>query len=464
VSKLENWWVFPGFEIELIATGLDLPVNLAFVPNPGVEPKAPLLYVTELYGQVKVITNDRTLHTYAEDLLNYKPDHQFPGTGESGVTGICVEPKTGELFVSMIYMDKNEVKNKVIRMLSKNGLEMDSMTTVIDNIPSTTRAHQIQAVTVGFDGKLYINVADGGESEKAQEDDDLRGKVLRMNLDGSIPQDNPDPKSYVYAKGFRNAFGAAWRKSDRSLYVSINGPDRDDVIARVEPGGNYGWPDTMRRNATFVWEFTQAPTAIAFMQDGQFPSEYNDNLFVALFGNSYALGRDIKGKKIVKMKIDTDGSGVLSYDEFVTYVGDGAATPCGLAFGPEGLYFSDLHGDSNGLTRIPDGSIYRIKPRKRMATATLRGVVLAESDKYELVETNAYFPPDSVKWQYFAKTDRRYICPQKGEAIYYNIMVKDEVIENAAWSYPEPKLSAKNIKDYIAFGFGEVEVRTERSA
>ena len=54
MAELQNWWVFPGFEIELMATGLDLPVNLAFVPNPGNDPKSPLLYVTELYGQVKV--------------------------------------------------------------------------------------------------------------------------------------------------------------------------------------------------------------------------------------------------------------------------------------------------------------------------------------------------------------------------------------------------------------------------
>jgi len=464
MGKLENWWVFPGFEIELVANGLDLPVNLAFVPDSGDKPEAPLLYVTGLYGQVKIITNDWTVHTYADNLLNYPPDHQFPGTGEGGVTGICVEPKTGDLFVTMIYTDKGKAKNKVVRMSGKDGLKMDSITTIIDNIPSTARAHQIQAVSIGFDDKLYVNVADGGESEKAQDDNDLRGKILRMNLDGTIPGDNPNPGSYIYAKGFRNPFGATWRKSDRSLYVSINGPDRDDVVSKIKPGENYGWPDNMRRNAIFIWEFTQAPTAIAFMQDGQFPSEYNEHLFVALFGNSYTLGRDIKGKKIVKMKITTDGSGVSAYDEFVTYVGSGAATPCGLAFGPGGLYFSDLHGERNGLTRVPDGSIYRIKPKRRMATASLRGVVLAESDKYALVETNVYFPPDSVKWQYFTRSDRRYTCPWKGEAIYYDVTVGGKVNPDEAWSYPEPKEAAKHIKDYIAFGYGEVSVYTERSS
>jgi hypothetical protein len=79
MGKVENWWVFPGFEIELMATGLNLPVNIAFVPNSGNNAKNPLLYVTELYGQVKAITNDWSIYTYTTNLLNYKSDYQIPG-------------------------------------------------------------------------------------------------------------------------------------------------------------------------------------------------------------------------------------------------------------------------------------------------------------------------------------------------------------------------------------------------
>ena len=348
----KDWWVFPGFEIELKLEGLNLPVNLAF--NPNKESNAQL-YVTELYGQVKVITKDWKIYTYAENLLNYKPNAEIPGSGESGVTGICVEPDTGNLFVTMLYMENGEIKGKVVKMESKDGLHLNSMKVVIDNIPSTTKAHQIQAVSIGHDKKLYVNIADGGSWRKSPQDDhDLRGKILRMNLDGSIPDDNPDKNSYVYAKGFRNPFGAAWRNTDKSLYVSINGPAVDDVVARVEPKSNHGWYGDMRTKALFWWHFCQAPTALAFMQDGQFHKKFHDELFVALFGNAYKKGRDIKGKKIVKMRINKEGTGISSYDEFVTYIGEGAASPCGLSFGPEGLYFSDLH----------DGNIYLVKPRK----------------------------------------------------------------------------------------------------
>ncbi|MFQ6083460.1 MAG: PQQ-dependent sugar dehydrogenase [Candidatus Aminicenantia bacterium] len=364
MNKVKNWWVFPGFELELMTTGLDLPVNLAFVPSPGDDPNAPLLYVTELYGQVKVITKNWKIYTYAKDLLNYKPDHRFPGTGESGLTGIWVEPETGDLFLSMIYVDNGETKAKVVRTSSKNGLKMNSIKTIIDNIPSVKAAHQIQAVTIGFDGKLYVNVGDGMvDPNVAQDDNDLRGKILRMNSDGSLPDDNPNPGSLIYAKGFRNPFGADWRKSDQSLYISDNGPARDDRIAKVGPGKNYGWPQTMRKNSIFWWEFTHAPTAIAFMQDGQFLPGYNDDLFVGLFGAAYFKGRAIKGKKIVKLKISPDGSGIKSYDDFVVYIGEGPASPCGLSFGFDGLYFTDLHGERNGLAKVPSGNIYRVKPR-----------------------------------------------------------------------------------------------------
>jgi len=462
MARLDNWWVFPGFEIELVATGLDLPVNLAFVAGLGGAPKAPLLYVTELYGQVKAITNDWSVCTYATGLLNYAPSHEFPGTGESGLTGICVEPESGDLFLTMIYMDKGEVKGKLVRTSSRDGLAMESARVVLDGIASTARAHQIQAPSVGFDSKLYVNVADGGESDMAQDDADLRGKILRMNRDGTIPDDNPTPGSYVYAKGFRNPFGAAWRKSDGSLYVSINGPDRDDVLARVQPGRDHGWPRSMRTNALFWWEYTQAPTAIAFMQDGQFPPEFDDHLFVALFGNAYAKGRPVKGKKIVKMGISGEGCGVVSYDEFVSYVGDGAATPCGLAFGPGGLYFSDLHGEENGLAGAASGSIYRVKPKGKRATALLEGVVLADSGMYELVESYVYFPPDSVEWQYLRPGDRAPTRSWKGEAVYYDVVVGEKVSRNAAWLHPAPEEAARNIKGYVCFAYGEVKMQTER--
>ncbi len=99
-----------------------------------------------------------------------------------------------------------------------------------------------------------------------------------------------------------------------------------------------------------------------------------------------------------------------------------------------------------------------------MAKATWNGTVLAESDKYEMVEGNVYFPPESVKWEYLTEGDRQYTCPWKGEARYHDIAVGGKINQNAAWSYPEPKDAAKHIKGHVVFerGFWGRGVKVER--
>ena len=84
-----------------------------------------------------------------------------------------------------------------------------------------------------------------------------------------------------------------------------------------------------------------------------------------------------------------------------------------------------------------------------MAKASWKGVVLAESDKVEVVESNIYFPPDSVKMENLKKSDTPYTCPWKGECQYYDVVVNDETLKDGAFSYPDPKEAAKNIKEAI---------------
>jgi len=363
MKPIDSWWVYPGFEIEHLVTGLHKPVNIAMAPNPGSSDDDPLFYVTELYGRVRVVTNGLKVYDYADGLLNYELDYVLPGTGESGVIGLCVEPRSGDLFVSMVYQEKDGFKAKVVRMSSGNGLKMDTMETVISGIPSVKGAHQIHAVTIGPDGKLYVNLGDGMLTPSpALDDNDLRGKILRLNLDGTIPDDNPRPGSPIFAKGFRSPFGATWRKSDKSLYISDNGPRHYDRIARVTAGGDYGWPEDMRRNSLYWWAFTQAPTALAFMQDGQFPKEFDDHLFQVLAGPARYLGPGIKGKRIVKLQLNENGPGAVSADDFVMYTGEGLAMPVGLAFGQGGLYFTDLHGEGDVYGQRPGGNVFVVRP------------------------------------------------------------------------------------------------------
>ena len=92
-----------------------------------------------------------------------------------------------------------------------------------------------------------------------------------------------------------------------------------------------------------------------------------------------------------------------------------------------------------------------------MAKASMDGQVLAESDNYQMVEGNVYFPTDSVKWEYFKDSDTHTTCPWKGLASYHHIVLGDKVVKDAAWSYPEPKDAAKQITGHVAFG-GMVDV------
>lgn len=87
-----------------------------------------------------------------------------------------------------------------------------------------------------------------------------------------------------------------------------------------------------------------------------------------------------------------------------------------------------------------------------------KNLILAESNDTVVVEGNHYFPPDSIKKQYFKKSETHTTCPWKGLASYYHIDVDGEINKDAAWYYSDPKDAAKNIKNYIAFWKG-VEVK-----
>lgn len=94
-----------------------------------------------------------------------------------------------------------------------------------------------------------------------------------------------------------------------------------------------------------------------------------------------------------------------------------------------------------------------------MATATVSGTVIAESDSTVIVEGSHYFPPDSIVWDHFTATDRVTGCPWKGSANYYDVKVGDDLLSNVAWTYHEPKDAAAEIKDHVAF-YPAVTVQT----
>ncbi len=94
-----------------------------------------------------------------------------------------------------------------------------------------------------------------------------------------------------------------------------------------------------------------------------------------------------------------------------------------------------------------------------MPRATWNGTVIAQSDATEVVEGNQYFPPDSVNRESLRESSHTTVCPWKGTASYYDVVVGDQVNENAAWYYPQPKDAAAQIANHVAFWNGvNVEV------
>ena len=89
-----------------------------------------------------------------------------------------------------------------------------------------------------------------------------------------------------------------------------------------------------------------------------------------------------------------------------------------------------------------------------MAKALWQGQVIAESDEFEVVEGNVYFPPGAIDEEFFEPSSHTSVCPWKGTASYRHVVVDGQRNENAAWYYPQPKDAASNIRDHVAFWKG----------
>jgi glucose/arabinose dehydrogenase len=390
--------VEPGFVVDEVAGGLQLPLDLTFVPNPGDGPNDPLLYVTELYGTIKVLTRDGTLRNYATGLLNYDPTGLFPGSGTGGLSGVVVDPDTGDLFAGMLHDPDpspavGALYPRVVRFHSVDGgLTAASETTILDmvNEPQPS-SHQVSNLSIGPDQKLYVHMGDGFDPTTSTNLNSLRGKILRVNLDGTSPSDNPFfqsgddgslPRDKIFAYGFRNPFGGAWRASNGSHYEVENGPSVDR-LARVDEGANYtydGSDASMLTGALYNWSPAHAPVNIAFVQPetfggSGFPGALQDHAFVTESGATWATGPQELGKRIVEFAPDpiTDEIGGHPHS-LVEYTGTGKATAAGLAAGPDGLYFTELYRDQGYTSAIDPGArLLRIRygpPATPVLTAT----------------------------------------------------------------------------------------------
>jgi glucose/arabinose dehydrogenase len=172
--------------------------------------------------------------------------------GERGLLGLAISPTFDkDHFVYAFYSrGDNQTLQRVVRWKDQGGAGT-GLTTVVDNLPAGPDCcHKGGRLAFGRDGKLYVTLGENHVASEAQNANDLRGKILRYNPNGTVPSDNPfGAGNPVWAIGLRNPFGLAF-SSDGTLLVTDNGPSGDagtpgsgwDEVDRVVRGGNYQWP------------------------------------------------------------------------------------------------------------------------------------------------------------------------------------------------------------------------------
>lgn len=187
--------------------------------------------------------------------------------------------------------------NRIVRMTLDGEPGSYSLGAEQDILTGLAKAgnHDGGRIKIGPDRMLYATVGDAGVTERAQDKNSLNGKILRMRLDGGVPDDNPFPGSLVYSMGHRNPQGLAWDASGR-LWASEFGQNTWDELNRIEPGKNYGWPivEGIGNKDGFVdpvyqWSTSEAsPSGLAFVRDTFFMAALRGQRLWAIYPGSQA--------------------------------------------------------------------------------------------------------------------------------------------------------------------------------
>ncbi|MCD8762652.1 PQQ-dependent sugar dehydrogenase [Mammaliicoccus sciuri] len=247
--------------IETVAQGLDIPWSIARSDD--------VFYLSERPGKIiKIDGNKKT-----EQQVDL--DKEVSTAAEAGLLGFVLAPDfkdSKEAYAYYTYEDNNQF-NRIVKLKLENDTWKEDEV-LIDKIPSG-QYHHGGRLKIGPDDKLYATTGDASDEQNAQDKDTLGGKILRINLDGSKPKDNPISNSYVYSYGHRNPQGIVWTP-DGQMYASEHGNQANDEINEIKEGQNYGWPviggneenDNMETPIfTSGSDDTWAPSGIAF-KDG----------------------------------------------------------------------------------------------------------------------------------------------------------------------------------------------------
>ena len=162
--------------------------------------------------------------------------------GESGLLGFILHPdfeNNQQAFIYHTYETSEGLLNRVIQVVREGDswIEEEELLAGIPGAPT----HNGGRLAI-FEDELYVTTGDAEEPQSSQDVENLAGKILKMNLDGTFADDMPMEDSYVWSYGHRNPQGLAWLE-DGTMYSSEHGQTALDEINLIEPGENYGWPD-----------------------------------------------------------------------------------------------------------------------------------------------------------------------------------------------------------------------------
>ena len=339
--KLISTRQFP-YEVEIIAQDLNIPWAID-ISDEG------KIYFTERSGSIKVIENG---------ILNQNPlitfDYPFTSQGEGGLMGLVLDPHYSQnhyMYVMHSYSDNNKIYNRVIRLIEKNNsLSIDKI--LLDQIPGN-QFHNGGRIKIGPDKKLYIATGDAQNPNLSQDISSLAGKILRLELSGDIPIDNPFPNSPIYSLGHRNPQGLAWN-ANNILYSSEHGQSAHDEINIIIPGGNYGWPLVqgdeesteilVQKPLIHSNEDTWAPSGITFVNQGP----WQEKLLVAT----------LRGQQLLTISLNGNGTIVRNIESWFK---DEYGRLREVVQGNDGsIYISTSNRDGRGNPDVSDDKIIRL--------------------------------------------------------------------------------------------------------
>ncbi|AYA38370.1 T9SS C-terminal target domain-containing protein [Hymenobacter oligotrophus] len=294
--------------VSTLSTGLDTPWELLWGPDN-------FLWMTERGGRVSRV--DPATGTVTP-LLTIA---DVTETGESGLLGLAVVPGSASnqysVFVVYNYTEGGQLKEKLVRYQYTVGTTtLSNPQVLLGNIPAQT-THSGSRLLLLPDNTLLMTTGDAQDLPSAQNRSSLTGKILRLNLDGTPPADNPVPGSLVYTLGHRNPQGLVRAPGTGKLYSSEHGPNNDDEVNLIEANRNYGWPNVEGacdlaaeqtfcqannvREPLFAWTPTLGVSGLAYYDHPAIPEWRNNLLLLSLKAGTFsALPLSANGEQVAR--------------------------------------------------------------------------------------------------------------------------------------------------------------------